>query len=226
MPAQRKSPQKKKQSQQLKIQTIYQLLKKEFGEVHTPLKYKHPYELGIAVILSAQCTDDRVNQITPNLFQAFPSLESFANANPSELEKYIYSSGFYKNKAKSIIGYAKLLKEKFNSELPKTINELIQLPGFGRKTANVVLNELYGISEGFVVDTHVKRVAYRLGLTKFTNPIRIEKEIMETVPKKYWKDLSLYLIFHGRKTCKAKKPLCSTCFLSNLCKYNLTKDKN
>ncbi len=199
------------------IQKIYKILSEEFGKVKTPLSYHKEYELGIAVILSAQCTDERVNQVTPALFQAFPTLESFAKADLKELETYIFSTGFYRNKARSIQGYAKVLLERFGGRLPKTLEELTQLPGFGRKTANVVLSAVHGIAEGFVVDTHVKRIAYRLGLTRYKDPIRIEREIMEKVPQPYWDQLSLYLIFHGRKTCYAKKPNCSECRLRTLC---------
>jgi endonuclease-3 len=199
------------------LEQIYTFLEQEFGEVATPLHFGKDYELCIAVILSAQCTDERVNQVTPALFAAFPTLESFANANPSDIEPLIFSTGFYRNKAKFIHGFAKMLKERFNSKLPKTLEEITGLPGFGRKTANVVLSELYGIVEGFVVDTHVMRLTYILGITKFKDPIRIEREVLEKVPKKYWKNLSLYLIFHGRKTCKARKPNCSSCGLVSIC---------
>lgn len=199
------------------IQQIFVRLEQEFGKVETPLHYSKDYELGIAVILSAQCTDERVNQVTPKLFQAFPTLRSFAEATPEEIEPYIFSTGFYRNKARSISGYARQLLEVYDGIHPKTLDELTQLPGFGRKTANVVLNVLYDISEGFVVDTHVKRLTYRLGLTRYKDPIRIEKEILDTVPRKYWNPLSLYLIFHGRKTCNARKPLCGDCKLSDIC---------
>lgn len=203
-------------------QSIYKILTKEFGKVETPLTYNNDYELCIAVILSAQCTDERVNQVTPALFSAFPSLESFANARPIDIEPYIFSTGFYHNKAKSIVGFAKMLYHEFHSILPKTLDEMTKLPGFGRKTANVVLSEVYGIVEGFVVDTHVRRITYLLGLTQFKDPIRIEKEIMEKVPKRYWDALSLYLIFHGRKTCIANRPKCDECKLSKLCPSKLT----
>lgn len=203
--------------------SIYKILTKEFGKVETPLTYTKDYELCIAVILSAQCTDERVNQVTPALFEAFTSLDSFANAEPKDIEPFIFSTGFYHNKAKSIVGFAKMLYGEFQSKLPKTLEEMTKLPGFGRKTANVVLSEVHGIVEGFVVDTHVRRITYLLGLTKFKDPIRIEKEIMQKVPKKYWDALSLYLIFHGRKTCIANRPKCTECKLSKLCPSSLTK---
>ncbi len=208
----------------LHIKTIYHKLKLEFGKVETPLHFNKEYELCIAVILSAQCTDERVNQISPALFSAFPSLESFVSANPKEIEPYIFSTGFYHNKAKSISGFARMLYLKFGGILPRTLEEMTQLPGFGRKTANVVLSEVYGIVEGIVVDTHVKRISYLLGLTKYKDPIRIEKDLMEKIPQKYWKALPLYFVFHGRKTCIARKPKCYQCKLSELCPSRLEKN--
>ena len=180
-------------------------LKKYFGEVSCPLTYTKDYELCIAVILSAQCTDERVNTVTPILFKTFTSLEEFANAELSEIEKLIFSTGFYKNKAKSIKGFANLLLTEYNSKLPKTIEELTKLPGVGRKTANVILNEIHKISEGIVVDTHVKRISNVLKLTKSKDPVKIEKDLMKKIDPKYWMDFSLYLIFLGRKFCKAHK---------------------
>lgn len=199
---------------------IFAFLKKEFGQVSTPLKYSKPYELCVAVILSAQCTDERVNAVTPELFRKFPTLESFAYANPQELEQAIYSTGFYKNKAKSIIGFCKKLLEEYKGILPKTIQELITFPGVGRKTANVILNEIYGISEGIVVDTHVSRLSRVLGLTENKNPEKIEKDLMEITPKERWRDLSNLLILHGRKICQAKKPNHQECVLFEICPSN------
>ncbi len=199
------------------IRELYRLLRKEFGEVETPLHFKQPHELAIAVILSAQCTDERVNQVTPELFKTFPSLQSFADAKLQDIETKIFSTGFYRNKAKNIQGFAKLLLKDYGGVIPQTLEEAILLPGFGRKTANVVLNELYGVSDGFVVDTHVKRLTKRLGLTNQTDPVKIEKEIMETVPREYWRNLSLYLIFLGRKNCAARRTDCPSCVLAKIC---------
>lgn len=199
------------------VTEVYRLLEAEFGVVETPLTYTKPYELAIAVILSAQCTDERVNQVTPELFRTFPTLESFAKAPLTAIEKKIFSTGFYKNKAKSIQGFAKMVLETFGGELPKTMEEAIQLPGFGRKTANVVLAEIYGVVEGFVVDTHVKRLTKRLGFTKKTDPVQIEREMMKITPKEICRNLSLYLIFLGRKYCQARRTFCSDCPLSSLC---------
>ncbi|MBL0265927.1 MAG: endonuclease III [Leptospiraceae bacterium] len=196
-------------------------LKKFFGFVSCPLHYKKDYELCIAVILSAQCTDERVNTVTPALFERFTNLEAFANAEISEIEKLIFSTGFYKNKAKSIQGFASLLIEKHAGKLPKTIAELIKLPGVGRKTANVILNEIHKISEGIVVDTHVKRISNVLKLTKSENPVIIEKDLMKKIERQYWMDFSLYLIFLGRKFCKAHKTECEGCPLNDICPSSL-----
>ncbi|TGL57996.1 endonuclease III [Leptospira ognonensis] len=196
---------------------IYDLLYAKFGEVNTPLTFQAPHELAIAVILSAQCTDERVNQVTPALFKAFPTLNDFAQAKISEIESLIFSTGFYHNKAKSIQGFAKMVLSDYGGVIPNTMQEAVKLPGFGRKTANVVLNELYGVNEGFVVDTHVKRLTKRLGLTKQTDPVKIEREIMELVPPKYYRNLSLYLIFLGRSNCQARRTECSTCVLAKVC---------
>ena len=196
---------------------VYSLLKKEFGDVSCPLHFTQNHELAIAVILSAQCTDERVNQVTPELFKRYPTLEAFSKADLTELETLIYSTGFYKNKAKSILGFSKELIKNFNSELPKTIEELTTLPGIGRKTANVILNEIYKITEGIVVDTHVKRISKILTFTKETDVVKIEQDLINIFPKKYWLNISLYIIFLGRKYCKAGRPDCNNCVLQKIC---------
>lgn len=196
---------------------IFSLLRKEFGEVSTPLHFQKDYELAIAVILSAQCTDERVNQVTPALFKAFPTLESFASSDLKTIETLIFSTGFYRNKAKSIQGFAKKLLNDFDGKIPKTIPELITLPGFGRKTANVVLSEVHGLVEGIVVDTHVNRLSKVLGLTTKNDPVQVEKDLMSLLPEKYWRDISLYLIFLGRKSCKAHRRFCEDCILKKDC---------
>ena len=198
-------------------QKVHRLLKKEFGTISCPLNFSTPHELAVAVILSAQCTDERVNLVTPELFKKYNTIEKFANAIPSELEKLIYSTGFYKNKAKSIIQFSKKLMSDFQSTLPRTIEELTSLAGIGRKTANVLLNEIYGISEGIVVDTHVKRISKILGYTEEVDPEKIEQDLMKKIPKKYWLTISLYLIFLGRKYCKAHKRDCENCVLQSEC---------
>jgi endonuclease-3 len=208
---------KKQNSLFLFTTEVNKRLKKYFGEVSCPLTYTKDYELCIAVILSAQCTDERVNTVTPTLFKTFTSLEKFANAELSEIEELIFSTGFYKNKAKSIKGFATLLLSGYNGKLPKTIEELTKLPGVGRKTANVILNEIHKLSEGIVVDTHVKRISNVLKLTKSENPVQIEKDLMKKIDPKYWMDFSLYLIFLGRKFCKAHKTECEGCPLNDIC---------
>lgn len=203
---------------QKKASKVYSLLKKEYGTISCPLHFQKDYELAIAVILSAQCTDERVNQVTPALFAKYPTLESFAKADLKDLEALVYSTGFYKNKAKSILSFSRTLIENFQSTLPRTIAELTTLPGIGRKTANVILNEIYGISEGIVVDTHVKRISKLLGFTKEVDVVKIEKDLMNAFsPKKHWLRISLYLIFLGRSYCKATKRDCTSCVLQRVC---------
>ncbi|GIX42404.1 MAG: endonuclease III [Leptospiraceae bacterium] len=218
--------QENKEDIQEYIKIIYKQLEKEFGEVRSPLKYKEPYQFCIAVILSAQCTDEQVNKVTPELFKKFPTIESLANAPIEEIEKVIYSTGFYKNKAKNIKAFCKTLIEKYNKTIPQNIEELLKLPGVGRKTANVILQELYRIPSGIVVDTHVKRLAKVLGLTHQTNPEKIEKDLMNILPQKYWINFSLYLIFIGRSVCTARKRMCEECCLKHICISSSLKRKS
>ncbi len=175
------------------------------------------------MILSAQCTDEQVNKVTPELFKKFPTIESLANASLKEIEKEIYSTGFYKNKAKNIQSFSKILIEKYDKKVPSTMEELLRLPGIGRKTANVILQELYGIPSGIVVDTHVKRLSKVLGLTNQNQPNKIEQELMMILPKEYWIQFSLYLIFLGRTTCTARKRNCKECILKHICKSSTEK---
>lgn len=198
---------------------IYQLLKKHYGEPKPPLKFTTPEELAIAVILSAQCTDERVNQVTPELFRRFPTMALLAKARQEEVEKIIYSTGFYRNKARNIIRLAQILTEKFQGKIPKDFEVLQKLPGIGRKSANVIMNIAFHQAPGIVVDTHVLRLSQRFGYTNSKNPEKVEKELMKIIPQKYWLNFSLYLIYHGRKFCQARKPLCPSCFLNKLCPY-------
>ena len=188
-----------------------------YGNPKSPLHFQKPHEFAIAVILSAQCTDERVNQVTPVLFQELDSLEKIANVKLSKLEKLIYSTGFYKNKSKNIKAFAKIILEKYDGKLPRTLEELEALPGIGRKTANVVLSELYGIESGVVVDTHVRRLSNRLGFVETENVLHIEEKLKTIVPQKDWRKFSLQLIFHGRRMCMARNPNCSACELQKLC---------
>ena len=192
-------------------------LKKEFPQARTALEYSNPLQLLISTILSAQCTDVRVNIITPALFAKYRSVKDFADADRSELELEIKSTGFYRMKAKHIIDACKVILENFGGNIPKTMDELLSLPGVGRKTANCVLGGAYGIQSGIVVDTHVIRLANRLGLTKNDEPDKIEQDLMKLVPKREWYRFSNLLILHGRKTCKARTPMCGNCKLSDIC---------
>ncbi len=192
-------------------------LKRLYPDVRCFLHYTTPFQLLCAVILSAQCTDERVNLVAPGLWKAFPTPEKMAQAKLSEIEKLIKSTGFYHNKAKNLKGCAQTLLADFGGKIPQTIEEFVTVPGVGRKTANVVLGEVYGISEGVTVDTHVTRLSNRLGLTKHQDAVKIERDLIRLVPKDEWLTISHRLIQHGRKVCDARKPLCGTCTLAKWC---------
>jgi len=200
-----------------KINQIISLLQKEYPNTRTALTFSNPLELLVAVILSAQCTDALVNKITPALFARFRTASEYANADVNELETLIYSSGFYRNKAKNIQGAARLIAENFGGSVPDNMKDMLTLPGVARKTANVVLYNAFGKREGIAVDTHVKRLSRLLGLTEETNPDRIEKDLVALVPLEYWGDITHLLIDHGRKVCIARRPQCSKCVLAPLC---------
>lgn len=199
------------------IAEVYSILKNHFGILEPPLDHKTPEQLAVAVILSAQCTDAQVNKITPALFAHFPDLPSLAMASQAQLEQLIYSSGFYKNKSKNLIAMAKLVSQKHEGKIPNDFSILVQLPGIGRKTANVIMNQAFGKSEGIVVDTHVLRLAKRLGMSESKNAIAMEKDLMTIWNKEYWIDFSLYLIFLGRTFCMARNPNCPACILQKIC---------
>ncbi len=196
---------------------VIKRLKKEFPVIKTALDFNTPFELLAATILSAQTTDAHVNKVTGPLFKKYKSIKDYANADLASLEKDLSSINFYRNKSKNIQNTAKIILEKFGGELPKTMEDLTSLPGVARKTANIILFNVYGINEGIAVDTHVRRVAGRLGLTKHDDPVKIEKDLMEITPKKEWGNITHLLIFHGRKTCQAKKPLHQQCVLFDIC---------
>ena len=200
-----------------RAQKVMELLEKEHADAKIALHYKNPLELLVATILSAQATDEQINAITPKLFQKYKTAKDYANADLSELEQDIRSSGFYRNKAKNLKNSAKMLVEKFNSQVPKTMEELVELPGVARKTGNIVLFNAYGIIAGVAVDTHVRRLAQRLGLTENTNQDKIEKDLMNIVPKDKWMHITDLLIFHGRRICNARKPRCDACILNKIC---------
>ena len=196
---------------------LVQILPEVYPGAHTELTFKTPLQLLIATILSAQCTDKRVNMVTPALFKRYRTAADYAKSAPAELEKAIQSTGFFRNKAKSIRAATAVISEKFDGRVPDTMDELRELPGVGRKTANVVLGNAFGKNEGVVVDTHVMRVSQRLRLTKNTDPEKIESDLMKLLPREVWTDWSHWLIWHGRRRCFARKPDCSQCEIFRLC---------
>jgi endonuclease-3 len=189
----------------------------EYPNAKCALNHRNPFELLTATILSAQCTDERVNQVTPALFARYPTPHDLAAARQEELEEIIRSTGFYRNKAKSLLGMAQALVERHGGEVPAEMDALVELPGVGRKTANVVLGNAFGKSEGVVVDTHVKRLAGRLGLTTETDPEKIERDLMDLLPRDRWLAVEHLLIWHGRKVCDARRPRCEACVVASLC---------
>jgi endonuclease-3 len=192
-------------------------LEGEYPEARTALEHANPFELAVATILSAQCTDERVNMVTPVLFRRFPDAPALAGASLDELEAIIHSTGFFRNKAKSLVGMARAVVGEHGGELPRSLAELVKLPGIGRKTANVILGNAFGLDEGVVVDTHVKRLSGRLGFSKEVTPEKIETDLMAVFPLERWTPLSHLLIFHGRQVCVARKPRCRECVVAALC---------
>jgi endonuclease-3 len=192
-------------------------LKRLYPEAPCTLNYETPLQLLVATILSAQCTDERVNQVTPALFARFPDAAAFARADVEDIETLIRSTGFYRNKAKNIQASCRMIMAEFGGQVPKRMEELLTLPGVARKTANVVLAHAYDIHQGVTVDTHVKRLSNRLGLTEHTDPIRIERDLMRLLPQQEWENWSIRLVYHGRAICKAQKPQCDNCVLADLC---------
>jgi len=199
------------------VKEIIRILKKEYPDAKIALRFKDTWQLLVATILSAQCTDERVNKVTPLLFKKYKGISDYANAKLEEFENDMRSTGFYKNKAKNIIVAAKKVLSEFNGNVPNTMEGLTGLPGIGRKTANVILSSGFGIVEGIVVDTHVIRLSNRMGLTKSSNPDKIEQDLMKIIPKNDWAVFSHLLILHGRKICKARRPLCGECKINKLC---------
>ncbi len=201
----------------LRVAKVIELLEEQFPDARTALNYSNPLEILIATMLSAQTTDERVNIVTKNLFKKYRTPEDYVNIDIKELEQDIRSTGFYHNKAKNLQNTAKLLVEKFNSQVPRSMEELIELPGVARKTANIVLYNAYGVIAGVAVDTHVRRVSGRLGLTESEDPSRIEQDLMKITPKEKWMELTDLLIYHGRQVCIARKPKCEICDLNKYC---------
>lgn len=200
-----------------KVSELIKRLKKKYPEPRTVLNFRTPFELLVATILSAQTTDVHVNRVTESLFKKYKSIKDYAEVHLDVLRNDMRSINFYNNKAKNIQASAKMIIEKFNSKVPNTMDELTSLPGVARKTANIILSNAYGINEGIAVDTHVKRLSYRLGLTENEDPVKIEKDLMAITPREEWGDLSHLLIFHGREICQAKKPKHNECVLYDIC---------
>ena len=196
---------------------ILRRLSKKFPDAKIALKYSNPIQLTVAVILSAQCTDKKVNEVTAVLFKKYKTAKDFAKVNLAVFEREIRPTGFYRAKARNIIAAAKLLESKFGGKLPKTMEEMTTLPGVARKSANVILGNAYGVVDGIAVDTHVMRISQRLGLTKFSDPVKIERDLMALFKKNRWFDLTYKIIEHGRNICDAKKPRCSMCPLNDIC---------
>ncbi len=205
-----------------RVEKILATLDQMYPNATCALHHSNAWELLVATILSAQCTDKRVNMVTPELFRKYPTVQDFANASQDELAQEIRSTGFFNNKAKSVIGAARKVLTDFAGQVPRTIEELLTVPGAARKTANVVLGTAYGIASGVVVDTHVQRIAHRLDLTRETDPVKIEKDLMKTIPKEKWILFSHQIIHHGRALCIARNPRCAECALNPLC---YAKDK-
>lgn len=211
-----KQPRTKAQRQE-RLRQILQILQELYPQPKCALHHENPFQLLVATILSAQCTDERVNMVTPTLFHAYPSVKAMAAANVEDVARIIRSTGFFNNKAKNIVGAAQTILDRFGGEVPQTMEELLTIPGAARKTANVVAGSGFGIPTGVVVDTHVQRIARRLGLTEETNPVKIEQDLMRVLPQDKWIDFSHQIILHGRAICTARKPKCRECPLDSLC---------
>ena len=200
---------------------IYARLAQEYPDAKCALDHRNPFELTVATILSAQCTDVMVNKVTPALFAKYPDARSMADADPDVLQQMIKSTGFFRNKSKSLLGMSAAVAGQHGGEVPRAMDELVKLPGVGRKTANVVLGNAFGIDEGVVVDTHVTRLSNRLGLTRETDAVKIEQDLMRLYPRDQWTMLSHLLISHGREVCDARRPLCERCVVNKLCPSSL-----
>lgn len=205
------------QAARQRIGPIIRLLRERYPRARTALEYGNPLEILVATILAAQCTDERVNKVTPALFRKYPTAAAFARADRSELEREIRSTGFFRNKAKAIIGAAKRIEEAYGGAVPGAMAELLTLPGVARKTANIVLSAGYGKAEGIAVDTHAGRLSRRLGLSRHEDPVKVERDLMALVPGADWLDFNFLLVEHGRALCQARKPKCPECFLRGLC---------
>ncbi len=210
-------PRESKKARRERAETIYDLLQQEYPDAHCELDFESPFQLAVATILSAQTTDVRVNETTPELFRRYPDAEALANAQQEDVEEIVRSTGFFRNKAKNIIGFARGLMADHDGQVPRDLEALTELPGVGRKTANVVLGNAFDINEGVVVDTHVKRLSNRMKLTREDNPVKVERDLVQLFPRERWTMLAHLLIWHGRNVCDARKPLCERCVVAHLC---------
>lgn len=207
------------------IEEFIEILKSSYPDATCSLDFKSPFELVVAVMLSAQCTDERVNKTTPNIFKTYSTPEDFAKIDLTTLEELIHPCGFYKNKAKNIKACANKIVNDFYGIVPQTMEELLTLPGVGRKSANVILLEVFGIANGIAVDTHAKRISNRIGLSKESDPSKIEQDLLKTFPKQHLKDINHLFVWHGRKTCHARNPECEKCYLKHFCQTYESKNK-
>ncbi|MDH3270466.1 MAG: endonuclease III [Gemmatimonadota bacterium] len=210
-------PRESKKARRERANEIYDLLLEAYPDAHCELDFVDPFQLAVATILSAQTTDVRVNEVTPALFEAYPDAEALANAAQEDVEKIIHSTGFFRSKAKNIIGFARGLMAEHDGEVPADVRFLTDLPGVGRKTANVILGNAFDINEGVVVDTHIKRLSNRMRFTRHDSPVKVEGDLMELFPNERWTLLAHLLIWHGRRVCDARKPECPACVVSHLC---------
>jgi endonuclease-3 len=210
-------PRESKKARTARAAEVYELLAEEYPKAHCELDFVDPFQLAVATILSAQTTDERVNMVTPELFRRYPDARALAAARQEDVEEIIRSTGFFRNKAKNIIGFARGVVEEHDGQVPGTMAELSVLPGVGRKTANVILGNAFGVDEGVVVDTHVKRLSTLLAFTAERTPEKIERDLMDLFPRERWTMLSHLLIWHGRRVCDARKPRCEACAVSHLC---------
>jgi len=210
-------PRESKRKKRERAERVYDLLAEEHPDARTALHHENAFQLAVATILSAQCTDERVNSVTPALFERWPTAAAMAGARPKDLEKVIRPTGFFRNKTKSLLGMTRAVVQEYGGEIPDSMEALVGLPGIGRKTANVILGNAFGRDEGIVVDTHVRRLSRRLRFTTHDDPEKIEHDLMDLFPRERWTMLSHLLIFHGRRVCVARKPRCEECVVSHLC---------
>lgn len=200
-----------------RAKVVFERLQKRYPEPEPALDWTNAWELLVATVLAAQCTDERVNKVTPGLFRRWPEIADFAHAEVEELEEAVRSTGFFRNKAKNLKAAATRVMDEYDGEVPRTMAELTTLPGVARKTANIVLSNAFGIHEGIAVDTHVKRLSFRMGLTSNTDPVKIEKDLMPLYPREAWGDINHFLVYFGREVCNARKPACPECELGDIC---------